>query len=89
MDTKVIRLSDLQADLEGVLGRCYDSGQPLVVALPDGGLIAIQPVESDDDLVNDLIEHNSEFRDLLAKSLSSPREPFPFAGSEGHQPPGD
>jgi hypothetical protein len=89
MDTRVIRLSELQADLEGELGRCYDSGQPLVVALPNRGLIAIQPVETDDDLVNDLIEHNSTFRDLLAKSLSSPREPFPFAGSEGHQAPGN
>ena len=89
MDTRVIPLSDLQADLEGMLGRCYDSGQPLVVELPNRGLIAIQPVEPEDDLVNELIEHNSAFRELLAKSLASPREPFPFAGSEGHQDPGD
>jgi hypothetical protein len=34
MDTKVIPLSDLQADPEGVLSRCFDSGEPLVVALP-------------------------------------------------------
>jgi hypothetical protein len=89
MDTRVIPLSDLQADVEGVLRRCYDSGQPLVVELPNRGLVAIQPVGPDDDLTNELIEHNPAFRDLLAKSLASPREPFPFAASEERQAPGD
>ena len=89
MDTRLIPLSELQADLVGMLGHCYDSGQPFVVALPNGGLIAIQPVDSEDDLVNELIEHNDAFRDLLAKSLSSPREPFPFTGLEGRAAPGD
>ena len=85
MDTKVIPLSDLQADPEGVLGRCFDLGEPLVVELPDRGLISIRPIDSDDDLVNDLIENNPSFRALLAKSLASPREPFPFTGSEGRR----
>ncbi len=78
MDTKVISLSDLQVDTAGVLGRCYDSGQPVVVELPNQGLVSIQPVEPDDDLINDLIEHNPAFRALLEKSLASPRVPFPF-----------
>jgi hypothetical protein len=79
MDTKVIPLSDLQADAEGVLSRCYDSGQPPIVELPNRGLISIRPIEEDDDdLVNQLIEYNPAFRDLLAKSIASPREPFPF-----------
>jgi hypothetical protein len=82
MDTKVIPLSDLQADPEGVLRRCYDSGQPLVVELPDRGLISIRPVDEDDDLINELIEHNAAFRELLARSVASPREPFPFEGPE-------
>jgi hypothetical protein len=82
MDTKVIPLSDLQADPEGVLGRCFDSGETLVVALPNRGLVTIQPVESSDDLVNELLEHNASFRELLAKSRASPREPFPFIESE-------
>ncbi len=81
MDTKRIRLSDLQADPEGVLGQCYDSGQPLLVELPDRGYLAIQPVEEEDNLVNELIEKNPAFQDLLKKSIASPREPFPFAGS--------
>jgi hypothetical protein len=78
MDTKMIPLSDLQADPEGVLRRCYDSGQALVVELPDRGLISIRALEEDDDVVNQLIEHNPAFRELLAKSIASPREPFPF-----------
>jgi hypothetical protein len=85
MDTKVIPLSDLQADPEGVLSRCYDSGQSLVVELPNRGLISIQPVETDDDFVNDLIAHNPAFRSLLEKSLASPREPFPFGISDAPQ----
>ena len=81
MDTKVISLSDLQADPEGVLRRCYDSGEPLVVELPERGMVSIRAVEEDDDLVNQLIEHDPAFRELLAKSITSPREPFPFGGS--------
>jgi hypothetical protein len=88
MDTRVIPLSDLQADLEGVLGQCFDSGESLVVELPNRGLVAIQPVEPDDDLANELIEHDPAFRELLAKSLASPREPFPFGDSAGNQSPG-
>jgi hypothetical protein len=89
MDTRVIPLSDLQADAAGVLARCYDSGEALVVELPNRGLVSIQAVEPDDDLVNDLIEHNPAFREQLAKSLSSPREPYSFVApaqprSTGH-----
>ncbi|MGO9465730.1 MAG: hypothetical protein ACLQIB_37685 [Isosphaeraceae bacterium] len=82
MDTKVIPLSELQADPEAVLRKCFDAGETLVVALPNRGLVSIQPIEPDDDLVNDLIEHNAAFRALLVKSLASPRESFPFVGSE-------
>ena len=82
MDARVIPPSDLQADPEGVLGRCFDSGEPLIAELPDRGLLSIRPVDPDDDLVNDLIENNPSFRALLAKSIASPREPSPFAGSE-------
>jgi hypothetical protein len=77
MDTKVIRLSDLQADPERVLRRCYDGGQTVVVELPDRGLMSIRPLE-EDDVVNQLIEHNQGFRELLARSITSPRETFPF-----------
>jgi hypothetical protein len=87
MDTKVIPLSDLQADPEGVLTRCYDAGQSLLVELPDRGMVSIQPVEPDDDLTDELIEHDPAFRNLLARSLASPRVPFPFADSDIPRPP--
>jgi hypothetical protein len=78
MDTRVITLSERQADTEGVLRRCYDSGQALVVELPEHGLVSINPVPEDDDLINQLIEHNPAFRRLLEKSIAGPREPFPL-----------
>jgi hypothetical protein len=59
-----------------------------VVELPNRGLISIQAVEPDDDLVNDLIEHNPAFRELLAKSLASPREPYVFAAPAQPKSPG-
>ena len=76
MDTKVIPLRELQTDTEGYLRRCLESGQSLVVQLPDSGLVAIQPLQDDDDLVNELIEHDTAFRALLAQSAASPRKPF-------------
>jgi hypothetical protein len=76
MDTKVIPLRELQSNTEGYLRECLDSGQSLVVELPDSRFVAIQPLESDDDLVNELIEYNSAFQALLARSAASPRKPF-------------
>lgn len=81
MDIKVIPLSDLRADPEGLLSRCYDSGEPLVVELPNRRLVSIRPIDEEDDLVDDLIAHNPEFREMLSRSLAGPREPFPFDGS--------
>lgn len=85
MDTKLIPLSELEADAEAVLRRCYESGEALLVELPGRGLLSIQPVEPDDDLVDDLIENNAEFRAMLGKSLASPREPFPFVTTESDE----
>jgi hypothetical protein len=78
MDTRIIPLSDFRADPERILRECYDSGQPLVVQLPDRGLVSIRPVDEEDDLIDRLIEHDPAFRELLARSLASPTEPFPF-----------
>ncbi|MBL8799673.1 MAG: hypothetical protein JNM56_37670 [Planctomycetia bacterium] len=76
MATKIIPLHELQMDTEGYLRRCLDSGQALVVELPDHRLLSIQPVEEDDALTDELIEHNAAFQALLAKSAASPRKPF-------------
>ena len=58
-----------------------DSGQAVVVRLPDQRLIAIQALEAaeDDSLVDDLLRSNPDFQPLVAKSKAGPRKPFPLA----------
>ena len=75
---KVIPLSRLEADPRGALTECLDSSQALVVELPDHRLVSIQGLEpgDDDDLIDRLLESNSEFRALVEKSKASPRKPF-------------
>jgi hypothetical protein len=79
MSIKLIPLSRLEADPQGTLNECLDSGEPLVVKLPDHRLVSIQGLEpdDDDDLVDRLLESNPSFRALVAKSKASPRQPFP------------
>ena len=80
MDIKVIPLSELQTDTPGLLAKCCDSGQAMVVELPDHRLVAIQPLDADDEddsLVSDLIETNAGFRALLERSKAGARKPFP------------
>lgn len=78
MDTKIIPLSRLEADPQRALTECCESGQAIVVELPDHRLVAIQSLEANDDdpLVSDLLESNPAFRALVAKSKGSPRKPF-------------
>jgi hypothetical protein len=77
MATKIIPLHELTAHTEQYLKDCVESGETLVVELPDRRRVTMSPFDPDDDLVNDLIEHNAEFQALLAKSAASPRKPFP------------
>jgi hypothetical protein len=79
MDIKTIPLSRLETNLQATLVECADSGQPVVVKLPDRRLIAIQALETaeDDSLVDDLLQSNPEFQTLVAKSKAGPRKPFP------------
>lgn len=83
MDTKVIPLSEFQADPAERLLRCFDSGVPFVVELPNRGRVAIHPVDAEDDLIDRLIEQDEGFRDKLTRSLAGPREPFPFTAPGG------
>jgi hypothetical protein len=75
---KTIPLSRLEADSRGTLNECADSGQALVVELPDHRLVAIQALDpsEDDDLTSELLETNAAFRALVAKSKAGPRKPF-------------
>jgi hypothetical protein len=79
MSIKLIPLSRLEADPQGTLSECLDSGQPLVVELPDHRLVSIQGLEpdEDDDLIDRLLASNPSFRALIAKSKAGPRRPFP------------
>ena len=79
MGIKTIPLSRLEADPKGTLSQCADSGQAIVVELPDQRLLAIQPLDSaqDDSLVDELLQSNAEFQALVAKSKASARKPFP------------
>ncbi|MCE2728209.1 MAG: hypothetical protein LW698_15810 [Planctomycetaceae bacterium] len=79
MAIEVIPLSRLQSEASGVLARCCDSGRPVVVELPDHRLVAIQPLDADDEsdsLVSELLETSEQFRALVKKSKDSPRRPF-------------
>ena len=79
MDIEVIPLRQLQTDTPRLLARCCDSGQPVVVELPDHRLVAIQsldPDDEDDSLISDLLETNADFRALVEKSAASRRKPF-------------
>jgi hypothetical protein len=78
MSTKTIPLSRLEADPVGALRACADSGQPVVIELPDHRLVALQPLEptDDDPLVEELLASNPAFQALVARSKASPRKPF-------------
>jgi hypothetical protein len=79
MGIRIIPLSRLAADPERTLSECLDSGQALVVELPDHRLVSIQALDpiDDDSLVDELLESNPSFRALVEKSKASPRTPFP------------
>jgi len=83
MDIKTIPLSRLEADPEGTLSECADSGEAFVVELPGDRFVAIQPLEpgDEDSLVSELLESNAGFQALVAKSKAGLRKPF--TGSSG------
>ena len=78
MAIKTIPLSRLETDLKKTLNECADSGQTVVVEMPDQRLLAIQLLDpqEDDTLIDQLIESNPKFQALVAKSKGSPRKPF-------------
>ena len=78
MAIKTIPLSRLETELKQTLNECADSGQTVVVEMPDKRLLAIQVLDpqQDDSLIDELLEGNPAFRALLAKSKAGPRKPF-------------
>ncbi len=84
MPIKTIPLSRLETDLRKTLNECADSGQTVVVELPDQRLLAIQPLDpqEDDSLTDELLAANPKFQELVARSKRSARKPF-AAGEQG------
>lgn len=78
MAIKTIPLSHLERDLEKTLNECAQSGQTLVVELPDQRLVAIQSLDpnEDDSLMDELLVSNPKFQGLVAKSRASRHKPF-------------
>lgn len=83
MAIKTITLSRLETDLAKTLNECADSGETMVIEMPDRRLLAIQPLEPRevDALTDELLASNPEFQALVAKSKASPRKPFPTAAN--------
>ena len=78
MAIKTIPLSRLETDLRKTLSECADSGQTVVVEMPDQRLLAIQPLDpqEDDTLMDELLAANPKFQELVTRSKRSPRKPF-------------
>jgi hypothetical protein len=78
MAIKTIPLSRLEKDLQKTLNDCAESGETLVVEMPNQRLLAIQPLDpqEDDSLIDELLAANPEFQALIAKSKAGPRKPF-------------
>ncbi len=78
MAIKTIPLSRLEADLKKTLDECAETGQTVIVEMPDERLLAIQSLDphEDDALIDELLEANPKFRALVAKSKASRRRPF-------------
>jgi hypothetical protein len=70
--------------LATTLNECAESGQIIVVELPNQQLVAIQSLDpgDDDSLMDELLASNPKFRALVAKSKNGKRKPF-AAGNSG------
>jgi len=79
MAIKTIPLSRLETNLKKTLSECAESGETLVVELPDQRLLAIQSLDpnEDDCLMDELLKSNPSFQAMVAKSKAGPRRPFP------------
>jgi hypothetical protein len=84
MAIKTIPFSRLETDLKKTLNECAESGETVVVEMPDQRLLAIQPLEpqEEDSLMDELLASNPKFQALVAKSKASPRKPF-AVGEQG------
>ena len=80
MGIKVIPLRELEADLGRTLAACLDSGEAVVVEVPDHRLVSIRSLEpaDDDPLIDELLASNPAFQAMVERSGSTERLPFPL-----------
>ena len=64
---KVIPLSEAKARLSHYAKMCHE--EPIVVTVNGVPTFQLVPLEEDDDLVNQLLEHHPGFRALLERRL--------------------
>lgn len=85
MVIKTIPLSRLELDLKKTLNECADSGETVVVEMPDQRLLAIQSLDpqEDDNLIDELLASDPKFQALVARSKAGVRKPF-AAGGPAH-----
>jgi hypothetical protein len=81
MAIKTIPLSRLEADLQETLNECAQSGETIVVEMPDQRLLAIQSLDphEEDTLVDKLLSSNPKFQALVdewPRSLPPKRREF-------------
>jgi hypothetical protein len=67
MAIKTIPLSRLETDLNKTLNECAESGDTVVIEMPDQRLLAIQSLEpqEDDSLMDELLASNPRFQALV------------------------
>jgi hypothetical protein len=75
MPIKTIPLSRLETDLKKTLGECAESGETVVVEMPDQRLLAIQSLDpNENDSLTDLI---TERPDATPNAAVEVRESLP------------
>lgn len=67
---KVIPLTEAKANLSRYGKMCRK--EPVIVTVNGVPSFELVPLDGDDDLMNQLIEHNPKFREMLAKRLKEP-----------------
>src|SRR5262249_48728767 len=82
MAIRTIPLSRLETDLKKTLSECAETGETVVVEMPDQRLLAIHPLDprEDDSLIDELLATDPKFQALVAKSKAGPRKPFTAGG---------
>jgi prevent-host-death family protein len=64
---KVIPLSEAKANLSRYARLCHN--EPVVVTVNGSPVFQLVPLNDDDDLIDQLLEHNRDFADLLRARL--------------------